>query len=138
MRIVSDCDHPLGVGYLNPATLIAARILARDCESPLGRGWIASRLRQALAFRDSIYSSPYYRWVFGGADSLPGLVLDRFGDLVVGQIATLGMERLRGAVESAICEVLLAYDTGLEERLRRTQARGLARGRRCRLGFDPQ
>jgi len=42
----------------------------------------------------------------GGADSLPGLVLDRFGDLVVGQIATLGMERLRGAVESAICEVL--------------------------------
>lgn len=106
VRIVGDRDHVLGVGYLNPATLIAARILARDSESRLGRGWIAARLRQALALRDSLYSSPHYRWVFGESDSLPGLVLDRYGDLVVGQIATLGMERLRGEVESAIREVL--------------------------------
>ncbi|MEY2625377.1 MAG: class I SAM-dependent rRNA methyltransferase [Gammaproteobacteria bacterium] len=106
VRIVSDRDHVLGVGYLNPATLIAARILARESEARVDRHWIASRLRQALTLRDSLYPSPYYRWVFGESDSLPGLVLDRYGDLVVGQIATLGMERLRAEAEAAIREVL--------------------------------
>ena len=106
VRIVTDRDHVLGVGYLNPSTLIAARILARDGESRIDRRWIASRLHQALALRDSLYPSPYYRWVFGESDSLPGLVLDRYGDLVVGQIATLGMECLRAEVEAAIREVL--------------------------------
>jgi len=106
VRVVTDRDQVLGVGYLNPSTLIAARILARDSESRIDRRWIASRLRQALALRESVYPSPYYRWVFGESDSLPGLVLDRYGELVVGQIATLGMEQLRAEVEAAIREVL--------------------------------
>lgn len=106
VRIVTDRDQVLGVGYLNPSTLIAARILARDSESHIDRRWIASRLRQALALRESVYPSPHYRWVFGESDSLPGLVLDRYGDLVVGQIATLGMEHLRAEIEAAIREVL--------------------------------
>ena len=106
VRIVGDRGHPLGVGYLNPATLIAARILARDTESVVGRDWMSARLRQALDLRESLYTSPHYRWVFGESDGLPGLVLDRYGDIVVGQIATLGMERLRSDVEAAIREVL--------------------------------
>lgn len=106
VRLVSDRDQPLGVAYLNPSTLIAARILARDAETRLGKSWVASRLRQALALRESFSKSPHYRWVFGESDGLPGLVLDRLGDLVIGQIATLGMDRLREDVEAAIREVL--------------------------------
>lgn len=106
VRLVSDRGQPLGVAYLNPATLIAARILARDLDSRIGAGWIAARLRRALALRESFASSAHYRWVFGESDGLPGLVLDRYGDIVVGQIATLGMETLKSAVEAAIREVL--------------------------------
>lgn len=106
VRIVTDRDQVLGVGYLNPSTLIAARILARDSESRIDRRWIASRLRQALALRESVYPSPYYRLVFGESDSLPGLVLDCYGNFVVGQITTLGMEHLRTEVEAAIREIL--------------------------------
>lgn len=106
VRVVSDRGQPLGVAYLNPATLIAARILARDADTRLGQAWIASRLRQALTLRESFSRSPHYRWVFGESDGLPGLVLDRLGDLVVGQIATLGMERLRAEIEGAIRDVL--------------------------------
>ena len=106
VRVVSDRGQPLGVAYLNPATLIAARILTREGERPVGRAWLAARLRQALELRESLALTPHYRWVFGESDGLPGLVLDRYGDIVVGQIGTLGMERLKAQVEAAIREVL--------------------------------
>jgi len=106
VRLVSERGQALGVAYLNPSTLIAARVLARDTDRPVGVAWLMARLRRALALRESFAQSPHYRWVFGEADGLPGLVLDRYGDLVVGQIGTLGMETLRPAAEAAIREVL--------------------------------
>ncbi|MFM7434327.1 MAG: hypothetical protein ACKO3O_12620, partial [Gammaproteobacteria bacterium] len=57
VRVLSDRGQSLGVAYLNPATLIAARILARDAERPLGRKWLAERLRQALALLESCSQS---------------------------------------------------------------------------------
>jgi len=56
--------------------------------------------------RERLSPSPYYRLVFGESDQLPGLVLDRYGDVVVGQIATAGMEALKADVEAAVKEVL--------------------------------
>lgn len=106
VRLIGDRGQPLGIAYLNPATLIAARILSRDPSRPIGRRAIVERLREALALREGLYRSPHYRWVFGESDALPGLVLDRYGDVIVGQIATLGMERLQGEIEAAIREVL--------------------------------
>lgn len=106
VRLVGDREQSLGVAYVNPATLIAARILTRDPSRAVGRAWIVARLREALALRESLYRSPHYRWVFGESDALPGLVLDRFGDVIVGQIGTVGMERLKPALEAAIAEVL--------------------------------
>ena len=106
VRLVTDRDQPLGVAYLNPSTLIAARILCRDSEVRVGRGFLARRLRQALELRESFSPSPHYRWVFGESDGLPGLVLDRYGDIIVGQIATLGMDKLKADIEAAIRAVL--------------------------------
>jgi 23S rRNA (cytosine1962-C5)-methyltransferase len=67
---------------------------------------LVHRLKVALALRERLYPAPYYRWVFGESDGLPGLVLDRYGDVIVGQIATAGMEALRGEIEAAIGAVL--------------------------------
>ena len=60
--------------------------------------------------------------VFGESDGLPGLVLDRYGDTIVGQIATAGMEALRSEVEAAVVNVLGAQYAGVEERQRRARA----------------
>ncbi len=105
-RVLSDREQFLGYAYVNPHALICARILSRSQVHPPDRSLLTHRLRMALALRARLYSSPYYRWVFGESDGLPGLVLDRYGDTLIGQIATAGMEALRAEVEAAVCEVL--------------------------------
>ncbi len=104
--VVDDRERPLGVGYVNPNALIAARIVARDPARVLDRRLVAERLQAALALRARLFDSPHYRLVHGESDGLPGLVLDRFDDVLVGQIATAGMESLRGEIEDAVAEVL--------------------------------
>jgi 23S rRNA (cytosine1962-C5)-methyltransferase len=91
---------------VNPHTLICARILSRSPVHPIDRSLLVHRLKVALALRERHYTAPYYRLVFGEADGLPGLVLDRYGEVVVGQIATVGMEALRADVEAAVQKVL--------------------------------
>ena len=103
--IVADATgKPLGSGYVNPNALIAARLVDRAGHA-LDRSLIAHRLNVALALREKLYAEPFYRLVFGESDGLPGLVLDRFDDVFVGQIATAGMEKLRGEVEAAVAKV---------------------------------
>ncbi|HEY3808489.1 MAG TPA: class I SAM-dependent rRNA methyltransferase [Steroidobacteraceae bacterium] len=106
VRVLSDREQFLGYAYVNPHALICARILSRSPVHRPDRSLLVHRLKLALALRERLYASPYYRWVFGESDGLPGLVLDRYGDVLVGQIATAGMEALRAEVEAAIVEVL--------------------------------
>jgi 23S rRNA (cytosine1962-C5)-methyltransferase len=96
----------LGYAYVNPHALICARIVGRDIAHPLDRALIAQRLEVALALRGRLTREHYYRLVFGESDGLPGLVLDRYGDILVGQIATAGMEALKADVEAAVREVV--------------------------------
>jgi 23S rRNA (cytosine1962-C5)-methyltransferase len=105
-EVRSHRDTFLGHAYVNPHALICARIVSREPAAPLGPALLAQRLRSALALRERLYPGPYYRLVFGESDRLPGLVLDRYGDLVVGQIATAGMQALVPEVEAAVREVV--------------------------------
>jgi 23S rRNA (cytosine1962-C5)-methyltransferase len=102
----SDRDQFLGHAYVNPHALICARIVGRELEHPLDRSLIVHRLNVALALRERLYATPHYRVAFGESDGLPGLVLDRYGDIVVGQIATAGMEALKQDVAAAVQKVL--------------------------------
>jgi 23S rRNA (cytosine1962-C5)-methyltransferase len=104
--VQSDRDQFLGFAYVNPHALICARILSRTPLQVPDRSLIVHRLKVALALRERLYKAPYYRLVFGESDGLPGLVLDRYGDVIVGQIATVGMETLRPDVESAVAEII--------------------------------
>jgi 23S rRNA (cytosine1962-C5)-methyltransferase len=106
VRIHSDRDQFLGHAYVNPHALICARIVGRDPEHPLDRSLIVHRLNVALALRERLSREPYYRLVFGESDGLPGLVLDRYGDIIVGQIATRGMEALKKDVEEVVRSVI--------------------------------
>lgn len=105
-RIVSDRDKFLGYGYVNPRSLISARILGRDPDFLPGKSLFVHRLQVALSLRRALYERPFYRLVYGESDGLPGLVLDRFDDVIVGQIATAGMEALKPEIETAVRKVI--------------------------------
>src|SRR5580700_7789960 len=101
----SQRDAFIGYAYVNPHALICARILSREVARPVDRALLELRLTAALALRQRLGSAHHCRWVFGESDLLPGLVLDRYGDLVVGQIATAGMEVRRAEIEAAVRRV---------------------------------
>ena len=105
-RVIGDRDHFLGYAYVNPHALICARILGRDARYPPGKSLLVHRLQVALALRDRLYPQPFYRLVHGESDGLPGLVLDRYGDVVVGQAGTAGMESLKDAIVAAVGQVI--------------------------------
>ena len=102
-------QRPLGVAMFNPHTLLAARLLDRDAARPIGRRFFARHLERALQLRERLYDRPYYRLVHAEADGLPGLVVDRFGEVLAVQANTAGMdcqealivEALRGLVSPA-------------------------------------
>jgi 23S rRNA (cytosine1962-C5)-methyltransferase len=92
----------LGVATFNPHTLVAARILDRDAKREIGRDFFAERIERALALRRRLYDEPYYRLVHAEADGLPGLVIDRYGDVAVAQLNTAGMAALESEVVAAL------------------------------------
>jgi len=96
----------IGSGYVNPATLISARLVSRDPTMLLDQSLITHRLNVALSLRERLFDKPYYRLVFGDSDGLPGLVVDRFAEVLVAQITTAGMERLKAEVIAALDKVL--------------------------------
>ncbi|EIC19967.1 class I SAM-dependent rRNA methyltransferase [Thiorhodovibrio frisius] len=95
----------LGHAYVNPNSLICARLISRDRAQPLSPALLLARLHQALALRERLYAQPFYRLVHGESDGLPGLVVDRYGELLVVQFTTAGMERERGEVLAALEQV---------------------------------
>jgi 23S rRNA (cytosine1962-C5)-methyltransferase len=104
VRVLAHNDRALGLGYVNPQSLIAARLL-ETWRIP-DASWVEARMRVALALRERLYSQPYYRLVYGEADGLPGLVVDRYGSACVVQIGTAGMEQLKPAIQTALKKVL--------------------------------
>ena len=96
----------LGAGYINPNVLLCARLVSRDPDHPLGPSLLVHRLNVALSLRERLYAKPFYRLVYGEGDGLPGLIVDRYGDLCVAQITTAGMERLKDDILAALQKVV--------------------------------
>ena len=104
VRVLAHNDRALGLAYVNPKSLISARMLG-TWKIPDAK-WLAARIRTALALRDRLYAHPYYRLIYGESDGLPGLVVDRYGPACVVQIGTAGMERLKLPIQAALEQVL--------------------------------
>ncbi|MEE4136407.1 MAG: hypothetical protein V2I32_10045, partial [Desulforhopalus sp.] len=98
-------DHTgksLGTAYVNPASLICARLISRDSRR-LDQDLLVQRLKRALSLRQRLFTAPCYRLVYGESDFLPGLVVDRYGPHLSVQLNTAGM----AAVQSAVIDALL-------------------------------
>lgn len=102
----------LAHAYVNPHSLIAARITSRRAGLPFSATTLRDRLEQALRLRTHRYSENYYRLVHSEGDFLPGLTVDRYADVLVVQITTAGMELYREEIiESlrALCDAKAIY-----------------------------
>jgi len=120
-KFVDSRDKPLGVGYVNPTALLCGRLLTGKADAVIDADWMLRRLQSALALREKLYPTPYYRLAFGDSDGLPGLVVDRYGDVLVVQLTTAGMENLKAIVIEALQRllkprgILLRNDTSARE-----------------------
>ncbi|BBP42602.1 class I SAM-dependent rRNA methyltransferase [Thiosulfativibrio zosterae] len=95
VQVEESNGRAIGIAYVNPNTLICARVLSRNPKVKLNQTFIKNRLQAALQLREMNFSELCYRLVFGESDGLPGLVIDRFNDVFVVQITTQGMERVK-------------------------------------------
>lgn len=104
--LVKNADQQaIGTAYINPNSLIAARLISRKSNAKCGLNFFKSRLNTALQLREKLFDKAFYRLAFGESDGLPGLVIDRFGDIFSVQITTAGMDRYKDALFAALVEL---------------------------------
>jgi 23S rRNA (cytosine1962-C5)-methyltransferase len=94
--------EPLGLATFNPHSLIAARVLSADANAVVDALFLGRRLTRAASLRDRLIGVPYYRLIHAEADGLPGVVVDRFGDALVVQLNSAGMDRLTPVMLEAL------------------------------------
>lgn len=99
VMVVDDRDHPVALAAYSPQSSIRARVWDFDTEQRIDDAFVARRIDAAVERRRGLVpEGDAVRLVFSESDHLPGLVVDRYGDVVVVQITTVGMERRREVV----------------------------------------
>ena len=106
VRLMAPNGKIMGVAQFNPHSLIAARILTRNKDAVIDEAFIERRLARALALRDRLVDRPFYRLVHAEGDGLPGLVIDRYDDILVCQFNTAGMAALQDEVLAVLKRLL--------------------------------
>lgn len=106
VQVIDAGGERLGTATFNPHSLIAARIVCPDASVSIDTGFFATRFREALAWRERLFTAPHYRLIHAEADGLPGLVIDRYGDALSVQTNTAGMEALLPLIVEALNEIL--------------------------------
>ena len=106
VRIEDYNGYPLGVGFLNRASTIAVRLLSRDAGAVIDRDFLERRVRAAWQYRKDTVDTSSCRVIFGEADFLPGLVVDKFADVLVVESLALGIDRLKSTILSLLVDLL--------------------------------
>ncbi len=95
VQVSDDKGKILGTGYSNPHSLITIRMLSWHKEEEINEDFFLNRIKSALERRKQIYpAESNYRLIYSESDGLPGLIVDRYNDVLVAQIQTAGMEAL--------------------------------------------
>ena len=128
----------LGKGFANPNSNIMIRLLTKNKDTEINKELFKERIRKANEYRKNILGyNTAYRMVYGEADYLPGLIVDRFNDIASLQISSAGMERFKMDVAEAILEVEPEIETIFEKNTGRSRRReGLPEIERVLLGKE--
>ena len=106
LAVLEDNDrNPLALVAVNPLSKLICRVLDADPQARIDRAWFEKRLRRALDLRQRLFATPFYRLVHAEADGLPGIVIDRFGDICVVQPNAAWAEMHIGELTSALVNV---------------------------------
>lgn len=100
-----EARTPLAVVSVNPNSKIIARVLDRNLEAQIDTAWIAQKLERALAHRETLFDAPFYRLIHADSDGLPGVIIDRFGDLAVVQPNAAWAEQMMDDLVAALVQV---------------------------------
>lgn len=112
---VEDFDgYFLGTGYINTNSTITVRVMSRVKGQKIDEAFIEQRVRDCIAYRKAVVDLASCRLIFGEADFLPGIVVDKFSDILVVQSLSLGIERFKLQILEACKKVLL--EEGIEIR----------------------
>jgi len=106
VNVLSHEGRPHGTAFVNPHSLITARLYSRTPDTLLDEAFFSQKISSALGLRQSLFDRPFYRLVYGESDGLPGLVIDRFGDHLVLQLNTVAMDQARDTIVSALTKIL--------------------------------
>lgn len=101
-----DKGEFVGRGYYNPKGQLVGRVLTLKQEEAIDKSFVHRCIESAVAYRDKLVGQPYYRLIHAESDGLPGLIVDRFGDVIVAQVNTAGMDKLWPHVESSLKSLL--------------------------------
>ena len=105
--LVHDFDgYPLGRGFINTNSKITVRLLSRDENQHIDEDFFEKRVRDAWEYRKKVTDTSSCRLIFGEADFLPGLTVDKFEDVLVVQSLALGIDRWKEMILELIRKVL--------------------------------
>ncbi|MGN0479274.1 MAG: class I SAM-dependent rRNA methyltransferase [Hominenteromicrobium sp.] len=99
--------YPLGRGFINQNSKIRIRMLTRDAEQEIDSAFLERRVRDAWAYRKKTVDTSACRVIFGEADFLPGLVIDKFSDVLVVESLALGIDKMKLTIIELLKKVLL-------------------------------
>ncbi len=106
---VRDFDgYGMGTGFYNSRSKIRVRMMSRKAGQPIDRDFLRMRVQNAWDYRKKTVDTSSCRIIFGEADFLPGLVVDKFSDVLVVQSLALGIDRMKEEILSLLVEVLRA------------------------------
>ncbi len=104
---VTDFDgYPMGQGYINTRSKITVRMMTRKKDIEINEAFIETRVRDAWEYRKATVDTSSCRLVFGEADFLPGIVIDKFSDVLVVESLALGIDRLKPVILEKLKKVL--------------------------------
>jgi 23S rRNA (cytosine1962-C5)-methyltransferase len=135
VEVFTSKDDFVGRGYINPNVAIAVRLFTRRQDEDIGEDFFRKRIEEANQLRIRIYPQlSSYRVVYGESDGLPGLVIDRYGDVLVLSFTTMGIERWRNVIIDLASEIfgpkaiVLRNDTRLRLKEGLTLEKGVIAG----------
>ena len=104
---VEDFDgYFMGYGFVNRKSKITVRVLSRHKEQPVTPAFLTGRVRSAWEYRKKVIDTSSCRLIFGEADFLPGITIDKYEDVLVVESLALGIDRLKGYILAALVKIL--------------------------------
>lgn len=139
VEVVNHKGHFLAKGYINPASQILVRILSYDPEEKIDYTFFLCKIREASEFRTRFVDNPRAcRVLYGEADFLPGLIVDRYEDVLVAQVLSLGMEMRLDWIRDALVEVYQPQGIYLRNDVPVREREGLEQGKGVLYGECPR